>query len=147
MSIGLCALRYGAAGRQGVCCGSALNSMGDNMVTTKQWAAIVMAGLMLGGIAGCQKKEDATGAGPAEQAGRRLDQVTDKAGADLTKAAHEANQQIQDAARETSQQIDKATDQAAQKVNETTEKAGKKLEQAGEKMQETAREREAERAK
>src|SRR5471032_865111 len=76
---------------------------------TKYLGAALALAIMMGGVAGCHKKDDTVGApGPAEQAGRRLDQVTDKAGRDLTKAADQANQQIQDAAKETREQVDKA---------------------------------------
>jgi len=97
---------------------------------TKYLGAALALAIMMGGVAGCHKKDDTVGApGPAEQAGRRLDQVTDKAGRDLTKAADQANQQIQDAAKETREQVDKATDAT-----------GKKLEEAGQKLQEKANE-------
>ena len=86
-------------------------------------------------LAGCHKR-DATGAGPAEQAGRQIDQVTEKTGRDLTRAADQANQQIQDAASQTRQEIDKATDAT-----------GKKLEQAGTALQEKSHENEAEHKK
>lgn len=91
-------------------------------------AALALA-IMVGGVAGCHKKDDTVdGApGPAEQAGRRLDQATDKAGRDLTKAADHANQQIQDAAQQTREEVNKATDAT-----------GKKLEEAGEKLQQKA---------
>lgn len=106
-------------------------------------AALVVLGVVLGGVAGCKKKEDAVGAGPAEQMGRKLDQATDKAGRELTEAAETANRQIQDAAKETAEQANKAAGDAGHKLNQATEAAGRKLEQAGEKMQETAQEREA----
>src|SRR5471032_2376969 len=85
-------------------------------------AALALA-IMVGGVAGCHKKDDTVdGApGPAEQAGRRLDQVTDKAGRDLTKAADQANQQIQDAAKETREQVSKATGEASQELNKATD--------------------------
>jgi hypothetical protein len=106
-------------------------------------AALVVLGVVLGGMVACKKKEDAVDAGPAEQMGRKLDQATDKAGRELTQAAETANQQIQDAARETADQANKAAGDAGHKLNQATEAAGRKLEQAGEKMQETAQEREA----
>lgn len=100
------------------------------MAAAKYMGATMALVLAVGGLAGCHKKDDDTvGAGPAEQAGRRLDQVTDKAGRDLTKAAAQANQQIQDAAKDASKEINKATDAT-----------GKKLEEAGQKLQEKANE-------
>jgi len=96
---------------------------------SKYLSAALALAIMVGGVAGCHKKDDTVdGApGPAEQAGRRLDQATDKAGRDLTRAADQANQQIQDAAQQTRDEVNKAT-----------EATGKKLEQAGEKLQEKA---------
>lgn len=102
-------------------------------------AVLVMAAL----LGGCQKKEEPVGAGPAEQAGRKIDQATANASRELSQASQQASQQMSEAARETSQKIDRASSEAGEKFNEATEKAGRKLEQAGERMQQKAAEREA----
>lgn len=91
------------------------------------YAALAVA-IVVASLTGCQKQPEA-GAGPAEQAGRKLDQVTQKAGAELTQAARDTNEQLSEAAKKTSE-----------KLNEATEEAGRKIEKAGEKIQESARE-------
>lgn len=91
------------------------------------YAALAVA-IVVAALSACQKQADPV-AGPAEQAGRKLDQVTHQAGAELTQAARETNQKLSDAARETSD-----------KINDATEEAGRKIERAGEKIQESARE-------
>lgn len=89
------------------------------------YAALAVA-IVVAALSGCQKQQEV---GPAEQAGRKLDQVTHQAGAELTQAARETNQKLSDAAKQTSE-----------KINEATEEAGRKIEKAGEKIQESARE-------
>jgi gas vesicle protein len=89
------------------------------------YAALAVA-IVVAALSGCQRQQDQ---GPAEQAGRKLDQVTQKAGAELTQAARDTNAKLADAAKETSD-----------KINEATEEAGRKIEKAGEKIQASARE-------
>jgi F0F1-type ATP synthase membrane subunit b/b' len=101
-------------------------------------AAMVAVLALLGA---CQKKDDPSEAGPAERAGRKIDQVTAQAGEKLDGAARQAGEQLSDAARDTSQQVDKAADKASETLNQATRAAGRKLEQAGEKMQTAADER------
>ncbi len=115
--------------------------MATNTSTTIRCAGalLVAAAALLGG---CQKN-DPSEAGPAERAGRKVDEATAKASSELSQVRETAGQQMSDAARDTSQKLDKAADTAGQKLNEATQAAGRKLEQAGEKMQEKAKEREA----
>jgi hypothetical protein len=89
------------------------------------YAALAVA-IVVAALSGCQRKQEP---GPAEQAGRKLDQVTQKAGVELTQAAKETNAKLAEAAKETSA-----------KLNEATEEAGRKIEKAGEKIQASARE-------
>jgi vacuolar-type H+-ATPase subunit H len=102
-------------------------------------AVLVMAAL----LGGCQKKDEGIGAGPAETAGRKIDQASARAGEELNQASRQASEQMSEAAKDTSQKLDRAAGEASQKFNDATEKAGRKLEQAGEKMQQKAAEREA----
>ena len=88
------------------------------------YAALAVA-IVVASLTGCQKPAEV---GPAEQAGRKLDEVTQKAGAELTQAARETNEQLSEAAKKTSE-----------KLNEATEEAGRKIEKAGERIQESAR--------
>jgi len=91
-----------------------------------RYVAVMLTALAL--LGGCQKKDDPSQAGPAERAGRKIDQ---------------ASQQLSDAAKDTSQKLDNAADKASEKLNEATKEAGRKLERAGEKIQSAADEREA----
>jgi gas vesicle protein len=118
---------------------SFLQEMTMTHTTMRAAGAVLALAALLGG---CQKSDPGE-AGPAERAGRKLDQASDLAGRQLTDAAQQANEKITDAAKDTSQKIDQATGAASDKLNEATEAAGKKLEQAGEKMQAKAKEREA----
>ena len=79
---------------------------------------VLTAGLML---SACQKNEE--GVGPAEQAGRKLDQVTEKTGRELTKAAQEATEKLSSAARD-----------ANTKIKAASENVGEKMEQAGQRL-------------
>jgi biopolymer transport protein ExbB/TolQ len=117
------------------------NSFFQEMIMMIRYVAVTLATLAL--LGGCQKKADPSEAGPAERAGRKLDQATEQAGARLDNAAKQANQQLSDAAKETSQRLDQAADKAGQTLNEASKEAGRKLERAGEKMQTSAEEREA----
>lgn len=73
-------------------------------------------------LAACQKNEE--GVGPAEQAGRKLDQATEKTSRELSKAAQEATEKLSSAARD-----------ANAKIKAASEDAGEKMEQAGQKLQ------------
>lgn len=58
---------------------------------TKNAAMLLAMGLLAAGVAGCQKQE-----GPAERAGKKLDNATEQAG----KKIEQAGEKIQDAANE-----------------------------------------------
>jgi len=80
------------------------------MTFSKSIAAIVVAGLLGGGLAGCKKNEPIVEKGPAEQAGQKIDQAASKAGEEINKAAsavgkelEKAGEKIQDAAKEAQQ--------------------------------------------
>ncbi len=85
----------------------------------KQLFAVLACALML---AACQKNEQ--GVGPAEHAGRKFDQATEKTGREFTKAAQEASEKLSQAARD-----------ANTKIKAASEDAGEKMEQAGQKLQ------------
>ncbi len=65
----------------------------------KTISAALIAGALLGvSVAGCQKQE-----GPAEQAGKKVDEAIDKAGEQVEKAG----EAIQDAAKDAKEKIDR----------------------------------------
>lgn len=49
------------------------------------------------GLQGCDKKADTSAAGPAETAGKQIDQAAAKAGVELNKAAEKAGEGLQKA--------------------------------------------------
>jgi hypothetical protein len=100
------------------------------MMMKKLCAMLTMAVL----LSACGKSED--GAGPAERAGRTLDQATEKTSRDLTRAAEEAGEKVQQAARDASVAIDEASDSVSEAVKRNAAKAGEKMEQAGQQLQE-----------
>jgi hypothetical protein len=64
--------------------------------STKSLARLVTAGLMLTGLAACQKNETTSDErGPAEKAGQQLDQAAARAGEELNKAAEVAGKGLQ----------------------------------------------------
>jgi uncharacterized protein YceK len=84
-----------------------------------RYLVMMLAALAL--LGGCQKKDDPGEAGPAERAGRKLDQATEQAG----------------------QKLDNSVQRASDKLNEASKEAGRKLEEAGKKIESAAEEREA----
>jgi len=97
--------------------------------------------LALAALAGCQPKHDAGAVGPAQQAGKAVDD----AGAKIAQSLHapidkaeEVKRKMAEAGEQTKRQIDEATDDARDGLNHATSEVGKKVEQAGEKMQKAA---------
>jgi hypothetical protein len=107
------------------------------MKTVTHLKPVLLAGLMLLALAACQKKDD-NGAGPAEQAGRQLDQAATKATAELDNATTRAKDELDKAARISSDKLDKAGEDAGVKLNETKEKIGVKMQETGQKIQDSA---------
>lgn len=83
------------------------------MTTRKSITAFIsMASIMIG-LTACQKKEEATGQGPAQKVGEQIDQATAKASEELNKAGEKAGELMQ---------------RAGEKGGEAVQKAGEKLE-------------------
>lgn len=55
--------------------------------------AALVVGALLAAVSGCQKQE-----GPAERAGKQLDQAVEQAGKDVDKAVEKTGEQIEKAA-------------------------------------------------
>lgn len=108
---------------------------------TTLFSASLLA-LSVAALSGCQKQEPApvSGAGPAEQAGRQLDQAAAKTSRDLSQAAEQARQDMSKVTAETKEKLDQAGTNASNSLSNATAKVGAKLERAGEKMQESANE-------
>ncbi|CAN5176466.1 hypothetical protein BH11PSE11_BH11PSE11_36470 [soil metagenome] len=106
----------------------------SNVATT-----FLVCGILFGGLSACQKREEPSARGPAEQAGRQIDQAAIKANEEASRAAEKARQDIANAAEKTNAEVSKAADKTAQQMNSMVDKTGQKVERAGEKMQETAR--------
>jgi hypothetical protein len=91
-------------------------------------------------IAGCNRHQDAMG--PAQQAGKAVDDAGAKVAAELHKPidkANEAAQAVAQSADQTRAQIKDATEDARDGLDKATEEVGKKVERAGEKMQDAAK--------
>lgn len=99
--------------------------------------AVVLAALLL---AACSKHKDDMG--PAQRAGKAVDDAGDKVAAQLhdpIDKANEATKSLQQSAEQARDQIKDATEDARQGVGHVTEEVGKKVEKAGEKIQDSAK--------
>jgi Spy/CpxP family protein refolding chaperone len=105
--------------------------------TTTLMAALVAAAA----LAGCQPKQDTGAPGPAQQAGKAVDE----AGARVAKSLHapidkaeEAKRKMAEAGEQARKDIAAATEDARTGLNDATKEVGKKVERVGEKMQNSA---------
>lgn len=99
------------------------------MNASKTLTSILVASLLIAGLAACQKKEEvATDKGAAETAGQKVDQ-----------AAADAKQKMDEAAAKVAQEAEKAKAEISQSAANVTDAAGKKVEEAGVKMQDAAK--------
>lgn len=90
--------------------------------------------------AGCSKKDD--GMGPAQSAGKAVDDAGAKVATELHKPIDKANEAAQALAQSADQardQIKDATEDARQGLDKATDDVGKKVERAGEKIQDAAK--------
>ena len=102
----------------------------------------LMTGLLAAAcVAGCQPKQDTGAPGPAQQAGKAVDD----AGARVAKSLHapidkaeEAKRTMEAAGDQARKQIAEATDDARTGLNDATNEVGKKVERVGEKIQKSA---------
>jgi hypothetical protein len=108
---------------------------GGDMKTTA--IAVMLVALA---AAGCHKKDD--GMGPAQSAGKAMDDAGEKVAAKLHQPIDKANEAAQALAQSADQardQIKDATADARQGLDKATEEVGKKVERAGEKIQDAAK--------
>lgn len=112
---------------------------------------IFSALLVLAVAAGCSRDEEAMG--PAQKAGKAMDEAGDRVAqglrAPLEKAdeaaeqarakAEEARRQLAERTEAAREKIEDATEEAGRGLEKATGKVGEKVERAGEKMQEAAR--------
>ena len=102
---------------------------------------LLAALLALAALAGCQPKHDTGAIGPAQQAGKAVDDAGAKVAQSLhapIDKAQEANRKMLEASENAKKQIEEATDDARDGLNHATKEVGKKVEQAGEKIQKAA---------
>jgi vacuolar-type H+-ATPase subunit H len=103
-------------------------------------STLLAALLALAALAGCQK-HDSAAIGPAQQAGKAVDDAGAKVAQSLhapIDKAQEANRKMLEASERAKKQIEEATDDARDGLNHATSEVGKKVEQAGEKIQKAA---------
>lgn len=95
---------------------------------------IAMSGILLAAcLAGC--KQSSQGMGPAQQAGKAIDEAS-------VKVADKVNQEVGKADAAAAQARAKAPEavaQARRNLGEVTDKVGQKVEEAGEKMRQDAK--------
>lgn len=65
------------------------------MKPVKSTTALLAAASLMLVLAGCEKRDETTGAGPAERAGQQLDQAAARAGEELNQIAGKAGQGMQ----------------------------------------------------
>ena len=102
--------------------------------------ALVFALAALAALPGCDKRED--GLGPAQQAGKAVDDAGEKVARKVQEQVGKADEAAQRVARSADEARDKirdATVDASRGLDKVTEEAGKKVEQAGEKIQHAAK--------
>jgi hypothetical protein len=102
--------------------------------------AIFVMLLALACAAGCNRHQVGE-MGPAQKAGKAVDDAGAKVADELHKPidkANEAAQAVAQSADQAREQIEDATDDARAGLDKATEEAGKKVERAGEKMQDAA---------
>jgi hypothetical protein len=90
------------------------------MHTRESMAVIMATTALIIGLAGCQRKDDTTGKGPAEKAGEQIDRATSQAGENLNKAREQTGQ---------------AMEKAGEKTGEAAQSAGEKLKDAAQDTQ------------
>lgn len=108
--------------------------------TTRLFASL-LALAALAALAGCQPKHDNGAIGPAQQAGKAVDEAGDKVARSLhapIDKAEEAKRKMAEAGEKARRDIEAATDDARQGLNDATSEVGKKVERVGEKMQKSA---------
>jgi hypothetical protein len=106
---------------------------------------------------GCNKKADNDSMGPAQEAGKavdnaganvaletreglqRADQATERAGQNMEQAAERAGDNMQRAGAEVRQESREAAQDVKQGVSKATEATGKSVERAGERIQDAAK--------
>lgn len=113
---------------------------------------MTMLGALLLALAGCSPREDGE-AGPAQQAGKAIDEAGDKVARELRaplEKADEAAKRVAERADEARDRLAERTEEAREKIKDATDEAGRglqkagtvvgeKVERAGERMQESAK--------
>ena len=97
--------------------------------------------LVLAVAAGCSPRDEDE-AGPAQKAGKAIDDAGDKVARELRaplEKADEAAKRVAERADEAREKIKDATDEAGRGLQKAGTVVGEKVERAGEKMQESAR--------
>ena len=74
----------------------------------KSFAVLLAAGAFASGLAGCEKREEAAGPGPAERAGQQIDQAAGRAGEELNKMAGKAGQGMQELGQKLQEKAEEA---------------------------------------
>lgn len=103
-------------------------------------ATAVLAAALAASLAACTPREDDIG--PAQKAGKAIDNAGDKVARELQEKLEKADQagrEAAEAARNAGDEIADATGDAQRGLGEATKKVGKKVERAGEEIQDAAK--------
>lgn len=101
---------------------------------------LMFGALLVVAAAGCTRQQDEMG--PAQKAGKAIDDTGARVAAKLHEPidkAHEAAQAVADSADQTREKIRDATEDAREGLGAATEEVGRKVERAGEKIQDAAK--------
>jgi hypothetical protein len=85
----------------------------SNQIVWARLAAMSLVAAIGVGVAGCDKKPDASAPGPAESAGKQLDKAAAKATVELNKAAEKAGEGLQSAGKKMQSAAKEAQDKDA----------------------------------
>lgn len=101
---------------------------------TRMATRVAIGGVLLAAcLAGCKQSDD--GMGPAQQAGKTLDEVSAKAAVKMKEEVGKADA----AAERAREKAPDAVAQAKRNLNKVTDKVGEKVEEAGQKLRQDAK--------
>jgi uncharacterized protein YjbJ (UPF0337 family) len=107
----------------------------EEAMTRNSSACVLLAAALAISLAGCNRSASGDGMGPAQKAGKAVDE----AGAKVSSAVQQQVAKADEATQHAREKAKDATEQARDNLDRATAKVGEKVEKAGEKLQEAAR--------
>ncbi|GIZ53545.1 hypothetical protein [Noviherbaspirillum aridicola] len=74
----------------------------------KSVVALFAGAALVAALAGCEKRDEAAGAGPAQQAGEKIDQAASQAGEKMNELAGKAGQGMQELGQKMQEKAEEA---------------------------------------